>query len=72
MNIVRFPREKHSASAELRNSSLAKPVRRLEAKLVIDGPLAETITLGAGRAQITPDAFIIRALSAVFGGGHSA
>lgn len=72
MSVIKFPGKKFSASAELRNSSLAKPVRRLEAKLVIDGPLAETITLGAGRAQITPDAFIIRALSAVFGGGHAA
>lgn len=72
MNVVRFPRLKLSTSTELRNSRLAQPTRRLVATVVIDGSLADTITVGAGRAQISPDAFILRALHAIFSGGEAA
>ena len=64
---LQFPR-RPTASAELRNSTLAKPAQRLEVRVAIDGPRAETITLGAGRAQITPDAYLLRLIHAVLDG----
>jgi len=72
MTVIRFPKRRHSGSAELRASRLAEPCRHLEAKVIIDGPLAETIAIGAGRAQLTPDAFIVQSLHALFGGGQAA
>ena len=66
MSIINFPRQKFSASAELRNSPLAKPVRHLEVKLAINGPLAQTVWLEAARAQLPPNAYLTRLIGHVF------
>ena len=72
MSIIHFPKKRSTISAALRISALTKPCEKIEAKVVIEGELAETVTVLAGNAQKPVEAFIVGALRAMFGGERSA
>lgn len=66
MTVLPFPKRRFSASAELRASPLAKPCNHLEAKVIIDGPLAQTVLMEAAKAQLPPNAYLTRLIGHVF------
>lgn len=68
MAVLQFPKRKPSASEALRKSALAQRCQHLEAQIVLDDWLADAVTTAAGRAQVTPAAYIVRVIRAMFEG----
>ena len=70
-NVIPLPIKRQTTSKSLLDSSLTHPRDCLEVRVVLEGKLADRVYVAAGNAQISPDAYIIKALRALHGGGAS-
>ena len=72
MSIIQFPKKRSTISAALRVSTLAKSCRRLEAKIVLEGDLAEDVFVAAGKRQLSVEALTVDGMRLLYGRGNCA